>query len=317
MHMGYLRIALFLNLLLAGCHVVNDLQPAGDELPASVVQVLNAEFPAYDEIKVTTLEKDRVWSAFLKVDTNRYEVILNSIETLSVLRYLPEQVPDIFVSELNKTILQDGAFTDSKIRLYKPGQYYEEKDFEAMFTHGGLVYLADWNKLSYSIKHMTFYPGMMARYKTIHLNDLPTTIQTIISRKINEGIVGQAPPVFDHAWVHHYRDGRKTYTIKLRTLNLEIGPAGEVFITYNNYFNVTKDLFEVIHEKSKLPEAITTYLANDPVASTFPRFSSAFRSTDNGKQVYRVHLDKQTFNYILYFDADYKVVNQHLILHMF
>jgi hypothetical protein len=306
----------FVTFFLASCQVVNDLQPAGDELPPSVVQVLKAEFPAYDEVKVTTLEKDRVWSASLKVDTNRYEVILNSIETLSVHRYSHEQAPKLFVSGLNNTILKDGTFADLKIRRNKPGQYYEEKDFEAVFTHSGVPYFAEWNSLSYSIKHMTFYPGMVARYKTTYLNDLPDNIQTIISRKITEGIPGQPAPVFDHAWVEHYRDGRKTYIIKLGTLNLEIGPAGEIFTTYNNHFNVTTDLFEAIHDATRLPEAITTYLGNDPVASTFTRFSSAFKSTDQEKQVYRVHLNKQTFHYILYFDANYKVVNQYLILYI-
>jgi len=286
---------------LTACQSINDLQPQPDALPASVVQLLQAEFPGYEAITVSPLEKGRVWNARLTVAADQYDLVVSRRKILSKFRLVSKQMPDGLVKEVSGTVLDGGKFSDFRERKRKIGEF-PDKEFSARYSWNGWEFFTDWTSLIHMSGRINFYPDVDVKYYTEDQNDLPEGIQQIIGRKINEARLDPKHPrllEFNNARVYHYNNQKKSYEIDFWGTKLEIGSNGQViFWNFGEGFN---NGFDVLLDRADLPEEIASYLNKDLVANTFPGFiATSFK--DNEKKSYRVILSNNRFLYIMYFD---------------
>ncbi len=288
-------------LLLVGCQSVSDLQPQPDALPASVVEVLEAEFPGYKEIMVSPLEKDKVWSARLRVDTSRYDLVLNRTKILSRFKLVGNSVPAAVAEKISSTVLSGGTFSEYGQRQRKSSEF-PDREYSARYVWNNTQFFATWTSLIPSSGRLDLYPEVEISYLTNQLDDLPEGIQRTIQRKITEAKADAKTPrqlEFWNARVYYYRNKKKTYEISFLGTQLEIGQEGQViFWDFGEGFN---NGFDIILNREEVPQAIIAYIDSDPIARTFPKFQAA-RFKDGGTARYRIILYDTRFNYILYFD---------------
>lgn len=297
--LGLLTLIPFM--LLAGCQSVNDLQPQPNALPASVVEVLEAEFPGYKEITVSPLEKDKVWSARLRVDTIRYDLVLNRTKILSRFKLVGNSVPAAVVGKISGTVLSGGTFSEYGQRQRKSNEL-PDREYMARYVWNNTPLFATWTSLIPMSGRLDFYPDVEISYMTDQVGDLPEDIQQTIQRKINEARVDPKTPRQLQLWnarVYQYRNKKKTYEIYFGGTELEIGQDGQViFWNFGEGFN---NGFDILLNREEVPQAISAYIESDPIARTFPKFLAA-RFKDGGTERYRVLLSGQDLIYILYFD---------------
>ena len=289
------------------CQTVNDLQPQPDDLPESVVQLLRDEFPGYEKITVSPLEKDRVWNARLTMDTSTYDLVVSRQKILSTFRLSSNTVPGGLPKEMNGTILDGGKFSDFREKVRESGEY-PNKEFSARYTWNSSEFFTDWTNLIPKNGRIDFYPDVDVKYYTEDLNDLPADIQQIIARKINEARLHPKIPrplEFWNARVYYHKNKKKSYEISFGIVRLEIGQNGQVIFWD---FGEGQDAgFDILLNQADVPKEIISYIQNDPVASTFPGFL-AVRFSDSGKPGYRIVLSNNRLSYILYFDESSTLV---------
>lgn len=295
---------------LTACQSINDLQPQPDALPASVVQLLKDEFPGYEVITVSPLEKDRVWNARLTVAADQYDLVVSRQKILSRFRLLGEQMPDGLMKEVSRTVLDGGKFSDFRERKRKIGEF-PDKEFSARYSWKDWEFFTDWTSLIPMSGRVDFYPDVDVKYYTEDQNDLPEGIQQIIGRKISEARLDSKNPrllEFNNARVYNYKTQKKSYEVDFLGTKLEIGPDGQIiFWDFDEGLN---NGFEVLLDRADLPEGIISYLNKDLIANTFPGFI-ATRFKDNEKKGYRVILSKDRISYIMYFDEKNTLVRHY------
>lgn len=308
--LGSLFQFFFLSLLLVGCQSVSDLQPKPGALPASVVEVLEAEFPGYTDITVTPLEKDKVWSARLRVDTNRYDLVLNRTKILSRFKLVGSSVPAAVVGNINNTVLSGGTFSEYGQRQRKSGEL-PDREHAARYVWNTTEFLATWTSQIPMSGRLDLYPEVEISYLTTQLDDLPEGIQGTIQRKIAEAKTAAKAPrqlEFWNARVYTYHNKKKTYEISFGVTQLEIGQDGQViFWNFDEGFN---NGFDILLTRAELPHEILTYIDSDPIARTFPKFQAA-RFKESGTTRYRIILSANSLLYFLYFNEKNMLVRQH------
>ena len=308
--LGNLFLFFFLTLLLAGCQSVSDLQPKPNALPATVVEVLETEFPGYTDITVTPLEKDKVWSARLRVDTSRYDVVLNRTKILSRFKMVGSSVPAAVVGQISSTVLSGGTFSEYGQRQRKSNEF-PDREYSARYVWNTTGFFATWTSLIPSSGRLDLYPEVEISYLTTQLDDLPEEIQNTIQRKINEVRVDPKIPFqleFWNARVYHHRNKKKTYEISFLGPQLEIGQDGQVI--FWDFGQGHNNGFDILLNRDEVPQAINEYIDSDPIARTFPKFQ-AVRFTESGTKRYRIILSANSLLYLLYFDEKNTLVRQY------
>jgi hypothetical protein len=299
-----------LALLMVGCQSVSDLQPQPNPLPTSVVEILETEFPGYKEITVIPLEKDKIWSARLHVDTSRYDLVLNRTKILSRFKLVANSVPATVVEKISSTILKGGTFSEYEQRQRKSNEF-PDREYSARYVWNNADFFATWTSLIPMSGRLDFYPEVEVSYLTEQMDDLPEDIQNTIQRKINEAKTDPKTPRhldFWNARVYNYRNKKKSYEISFGVTKLEIGQDGQViFWDFDEGFN---NGFDVILNREEVPQEINDFLDSDPVAPTFTKFQ-AIRFRDSGTARYRVILSGSRLLSLLYFDDKNTLVRQY------
>lgn len=303
-------------LLLAGCQSVSDLQPQPGSLPPAVVEILEAEFPGSQEITVSPLEKDKVWSARLRVDTSRYDVVLNRTKILSRFKLVGNSVPSAVAGQISSSVLSGGVFSEYGQRQRKSNEF-PDREYSARYLWNNTQFFATWTSLIPMSGRLDLYPEVEISYLTDQLDDLPEGIKTTIQRKIDEAKTDPKTPrqlEFQNARVYHYRNKKKTYEISFWGTQLEIGQDGQVI--FWNFGEGLNNGFDVLLNREEVPQAIIAHIDSNPIARIFPQFL-ALRFRESGTMRYRIILSgSNDLLYLLYFDEKNTLV-RHFYLSYF
>jgi len=286
--------------LLTGCQSVNDLQPQPDPLPTSVVEILEKEFPGYQEITVSPLEKDRVWNARLRVDTSQYDVVLNRTKILSKYQLAGNQVPVVFAKGIESLSFNGGTFSDFR-RAPDYNIDFRTWDFSASYTWNNQDYLMRWQRSYYgppSRYDIYLYPDTETVYRTTNLDDLSDSIQEIIKAKmlaVNNPQYTEDQE-FRAAFVYIDKNKKKLYEAILSFSNLIVDDKGKILY----YFPIN---LENSIPLANLPEPIRTYLQQDTEITKYSKFFSD-RYAENGNEVYRIFSFQNNQSRTLYIDKN-------------
>jgi hypothetical protein len=236
-------------LLLAGCNTVVEPTdpPVLSEIPDKVVKMFSARFPNATETTIRIVEKDRLWEANYKVDSQRFYAGMDSTRILKRSRLIEGSIPDSILGYVNAA-----PSTGIMISNYQEEveSFYRNYDmFTARYRFQDKEYLMGWvpGSRSYMLRSEPFYKF---EYPINSKADLPANIRAVLDSE---------PLLYHGGLVFIDEKNEKRYQVSAS--NGDGLPGGDyVFDNSGNLISVSYKPAKTFSSVEEAPENVRKYL---------------------------------------------------------